>query len=375
MRVTGADSTEFFERDHLEGNAPCLLSRDVTDVGQWHVASWVTTDGDIDWSHLLGECGHLEVPVAHRSLAAESRVRHRKTSGGASCCKPSSCSALSSPRSLDSPPSSPTMTLADFRRTQWHAPGWPKPYLKDWHACLDLKDTRRLFSTPTLFRDDFLNDWLSTKPGASDYRFVYIGPAGSRTSVHTDVLHSNSWSAQLAGTKKWLLLPPQHAHLVEDANGICNIDEFPDQVVSELCHEVVQRPGEIIFVPSGWYHAVENLEDSLSLNVNWIDSASLQRSWNYLLKEYRIAEHFIEDLRPLTSPAEFAALVDRNAKLQCGMSKTDFLEMVRVVMNLKTEPDQDDPLDDRLIQRRRAYGNRILASCQLDDVCPDASMS
>lgn len=338
-RVTGADS-DVFER-HLDGNpSPCVISN--TDVGRWHVASWVTPSGRIDWPRLLGECGHLEVPVAH----------HVESGGGHQ-------------------PSPTTMTLADFRRTQWQAPVSPKPYLKDWHACLDLKDTR-LFSTPPLLRDDFLNDWLSTKPDASDYRFVYIGPAGSRTGVHTDVLHSNSWSAQLAGQKKWLLLSPQHAHLVEDANGVCNVDSFPDRVASELCHEVIQRPGEIIFVPSGWYHAVENLEDSLSLNVNWIDSASLRRSWNHLEKEYRIAEHYIEDLRPLTSTAEFAALVDRNAKLQCGMNKADFIEMVHVVMEMVEGADSDDPLDDRLIQRRKTYGTHFLAWCQQgerDDDC------
>mmetsp|Transcript_15273 Transcript_15273/g.43494 ORF Transcript_15273/g.43494 Transcript_15273/m.43494 type:complete len:382 (+) Transcript_15273:3233-4378(+) len=348
---------------------PCLLAKDATDVRRWHVAGWVTANGDIDWPRLLAECGHFEVPVAHCSLAAEGAVG-RQTAAGSSGGGPSS------PRSQVRPASSTTMTLADFRRTQWRAPGWPKPYLKDWHACLDLKDTQKLFITPPLFRDDFLNDWLSTKPGSSDYRFVYIGPAGSRTGVHTDVLHSNSWSAQLSGTKRWLLLPPEHAHLVEDANGICNVDAFPDRVASELCREVVQRPGEIIFIPGGWYHAVENIDDSLSLNVNWIDSASLERSWNHLLKEYRIAEHYIEDLRPLTSPAEFETLVDRNAKLQCGMSKADFIEMVRVGMNMdmdmgmgmgmgmNTCPDPHEPPDHRLIQRRRAYGNRFLAWSQ-----------
>ena len=116
---------------------------------------------------------------------------------------------------------------------------------------------------------------------------------------------------------------------------------------------------------------MDNLEDSLSLNVNWIDSASLERSWNHLLKEYRIAEHYIEDLRPLTSPDEFAALVDRNAKLQCGMDKADFLELVRVGMHMDTGPDPDDRRedrrDDRLIQRRRAYGNRFLAWSQRDE--------
>ncbi len=36
----------------------------------------------------------------------------------------------------------------------------------------------------------------------SDYRFVYLGPAGSWTPLHSDVLRSNSWSGNVAGTKR-----------------------------------------------------------------------------------------------------------------------------------------------------------------------------
>ena len=268
--------------------------------------------------------------------------------------------------------------------------------MKDWHACLALKDKHpRLYELPPHFRDDWLNDWLAEKMKSSavststdgDYRFVYIGPAGSRTGVHTDVLHSNSWSAQLAGRKRWLLLHPSHAHLVENELGICNVTQFADDVRA-LCVEIVQNPNEIMFVPGGWYHSVDNLTDSLSVNHNWIDSASLERSWQHLLKEYRIAAHYIEDVRPMTTTDEFAALVDRNggcspldllrspfaraprlgshsrcsarspAKLQSGMDKRSFIDMVHVVMNLKGDDDDDD--DDALQQRRRRHGQAFL---------------
>ena len=36
----------------------------------------------------------------------------------------------------------------------------------------------------------------------SDYRFTYVGLQGSRTLLHADVLRSNSWSANVAGTKR-----------------------------------------------------------------------------------------------------------------------------------------------------------------------------
>ncbi len=52
-----------------------------------------------------------------------------------------------------------------------------------------------------------------------DYRFVYLGPAGTWTPLHSDVLRSHSWSANVCGRKRWLLLPPQHTHLLYDRTG------------------------------------------------------------------------------------------------------------------------------------------------------------
>ena len=36
-----------------------------------------------------------------------------------------------------------------------------------------------------------------------------------------------------------------------------------------LLAKVVQEAGETIFVPSGWYHQVTNLVDTVSINHNW----------------------------------------------------------------------------------------------------------
>ena len=42
---------------------------------------------------------------------------------------------------------------------------------------------------------------------------------GSWTPLHADVLRSYSWSANVAGAKRWLLLPPAHTHLLYDRFG------------------------------------------------------------------------------------------------------------------------------------------------------------
>ena len=40
--------------------------------------------------------------------------------------------------------------------------------------------------------------------------------------------------------------------------------------------EIIQRRGEVIFVPSGWHHQVENVEDTISINHNWFNAANIQ---------------------------------------------------------------------------------------------------
>ena len=37
------------------------------------------------------------------------------------------------------------------------------------------------------------------------------------------------------------------------------------------CYECVQQPGEIIFVPSMWHHAVLNVADSVAVTQNFVD--------------------------------------------------------------------------------------------------------
>jgi hypothetical protein len=51
------------------------------------------------------------------------------------------------------------------------------------------------------------------------YRFLYLGPAGSFTGFHCDVLRSYSWSANIAGRKRWVLYPPGQEQFLQDSRG------------------------------------------------------------------------------------------------------------------------------------------------------------
>lgn len=59
----------------------------------------------------------------------------------------------------------------------------------------------------------------------------------------------------------------------------------------------LQEAGETIFVPSGWHHTVQNLEDTLSINHNWLNGYNIHWALALLQQEHRDATACIEDCR------------------------------------------------------------------------------
>ncbi|XP_066928511.1 2-oxoglutarate and iron-dependent oxygenase JMJD4-like [Clytia hemisphaerica] len=144
-------------------------------------------------------------------------------------------------------------------------------YLKDWH--LQKLADERFYDIPTFFTSDWLNEYFD-RDGKDDYRFLYIGVKGSWTSFHADVFRSYSWSANVCGLKKWIFFPPGEEDKLRD-----NFGNLPFDVSSLSLDEMdityfvtFQKSGEVIFVPSGWHHQVFNLEDTVSINHNWVNA-------------------------------------------------------------------------------------------------------
>ena len=105
-------------------------------------------------------------------------------------------------------------------------------YLKDWHMLRDLPVGVPVpHDTPFLFRDDYLNEY-SIATRADDYRFAYLGPRGTRTLLHTDVLGSHSWTTSIVGRKRWVFFPPEVRSCLEDVRG---------QFVEDVIHKAVDN--------------------------------------------------------------------------------------------------------------------------------------
>nr|XP_043618126.1 2-oxoglutarate and iron-dependent oxygenase JMJD4 isoform X2 [Erigeron canadensis] len=211
-------------------------------------------------------------------------------------------------------------------------------YLKDWHFVKEYPEYTA-YTTPLFFHDDWLNLYLDRyhmhqNPdtyqkrddiSSSDYRFVYMGAKGTWTPFHADVFRSYSWSANVCGKKQWYFLSPDQCHLAFDRNMKSSVYDIFEET---LWLECTQDKNEIIYVPSGWYHQVHNLEDTISINHNWFNAYNLSWVWDLLSKDYKEAVEYIEDIKDICD--DFEGLCQRNLAANTGMNFYDFFTfMVR----------------------------------------------
>eukprot|EP01041_Mallomonas_annulata_P011654 gene11654-24410_t len=284
---------------YLLDNYPVIIK----DVGvNWPLTKCVSKEGNLDAINIMETFSHIDVPV-------DSPV-----STGYGIC------------------SRQNMKMVEFLSRSISGESL---YCKDWHIAQDVPNIYDLYSIPLIFYDDWLNSyWKWKKQSRDDYYFVYIGGPKTVTYMHHDVLCSYSWSVNLFGSKRWHLWPPnevkslhrtdhKYAILVDDARAGCySEEEFPD-VKPATCMIMEQHAGEAIFIPSGWYHMVENLghttstpkstdegmnsgstchpenQLTVSLNHNWFNGFCIYEIWRFLYKELNLIRHEIIHLKPI----------------------------------------------------------------------------
>jgi len=174
-------------------------------------------------------------------------------------------------------------------------------YLKDFH----LAQHGEFYSVPNFFRNDWLNEGSDLVNG-SDFKFMYLGPKGSKTELHHDVFKSFSWSVNVFGKKLWKI------HLKD--------------VV-----EVFQDVNEAIFIPSGIFHEVENLEETMSINHNWFNEHNAVLVEEFLKEQEKEVEEALKDNRELVEEKEWRGIVQKVLKLNAGMN----IEQLQHLFNKK----------------------------------------
>lgn len=105
-----------------------------------------------------------------------------------------------------------------------------------------------------------------THMSMSELQF-YIGPALSGAPGH---FHRSAWNILIYGKKRWFLYPPTEAFYSRQHVWLWwQQKSKPTDAI-----ECIQYPGDLMFVPDMWGHAVLNLRESIGLAAEFVYGAS-----------------------------------------------------------------------------------------------------
>ena len=163
----------------------------------------------------------------------------------------------------------------------------PAPYLRnvgiaDWAPEL-MADVQPL---PVQTQPNWLDSPLFPERPSLTSLELYIGGAGaSFPTLHFDNMHTHAFLMQLFGSKEYVVYSPAQTPWLYPRPGIeankSSVDDLdhPDLARFPLFARAVPgrcvlHPGEMLFVPSGWWHTARILEPSITVSANTLNASN-----------------------------------------------------------------------------------------------------
>lgn len=198
------------------------------------------------------------------------------------------------------------------------------------------------YSVPEYFREDLFD--LVPEKMRPPHRWWLVGPQRSGTVCHIDPLGTSAWNACVHGKKRWVLIPPatsaEYAKAkafqarVPDASRKSGTRALEDDEAIDYFHlqlpraiaaaakagtpmqvyDFVQEPGDLMYVPGGWWHAVLNITDTVAVTQNFASPEAFDAVWTRCRRSRkRLAARLLGALR-VKYPALAARALELNAR-------------------------------------------------------------
>jgi hypothetical protein len=135
--------------------------------------------------------------------------------------------------------------------------------------------------------------------------FMFFGGKGSITRNHVDIDMSHVFITQFQGIKRIWLFPWEQSDLMYklpyNFHSITNIkepdyEEFPGLKYLNG-YEAVIKPGETLYIPSGWWHYIQYETEGYSISIRALPSSLLEK-WRGF-KNLVLIRHFDNLMRNL----------------------------------------------------------------------------
>lgn len=158
-----------------------------------------------------------------------------------------------------------------------------------------------------------------SEPLRPDFRWLVIGPQRTGAPWHIDPARTSAWNTLVKGRKRWAIYPPDspppgvsmgkngsgREHALNMTSLSWYLHVYPTLKPHEKPIEVIQEEGETIYVPSGWWHLILNLETAVAVTQNFVDSHNLMSFMKDLLSDQQDEalsqfQHRIKKTRPET---------------------------------------------------------------------------
>lgn len=183
------------------------------------------------------------------------------------------------------------------------------------------------FPNPPIFaNEDLFKIFEECRP---DHSWMIVGPSRSGSTFHKDPNSTDAWNTILEGSKLWIMLPPEMkppgVFVSNDESEVMSPDGLAEWVKSGFWNDSIQLSdeanldnkigdnifgsggfrtcvvgitfkNECMYVPSGWWHSVINLDDSVAFTSNFVPPCKIGNVLNFMKNKPNQISGFRHDL-------------------------------------------------------------------------------